>query len=161
MEQEWGHAFVHESGHALMAILQAIPCHGICYQKDGDSGKFCTLVPPKSAVGRTTKEYLFLAGGVAAEKLIYNNHDEQTAEADMRDFDSPGAPAFDTTTSKALEILSSRRRHLKRLVSLLKAKARQADFDLASLPEVGMDGSDKRYRILLGEEEIRDAVQRR
>jgi hypothetical protein len=41
MEAEWERAFAHESGHALMAVLQGIPCHGICFEKD--SGKFCTL----------------------------------------------------------------------------------------------------------------------
>jgi len=139
MEQEWGRAFVHESGHALMAVLQGILCDGIYYQKE---------------------DYLFLAAGAAAENLVYGDHDEDAAGADKRDFDQPNSPAFEECLKDALKILSSKRRHLKRLRSMLKTTVRKVDYDLGRLPELGMDGSDQRYLMLLSKEELANAVER-
>lgn len=160
MEEEWGRAFVHESGHALMATLQELPCHGIYYQKSEKAGKFCTLVPTKPADERTNKDYLFLAAGAAAENLIYNSHDEEAAGADKRDFDLPEAPEFDDAFKDASGILLAKKRHIKRLVSMLKAKVRRVDFDLGRLPEIGMDGSQQRYSVMLSTEELEAAVRR-
>jgi hypothetical protein len=160
MEEEWGRALVHESGHALMATLQEIPCHGVYYQRSEKGGKFCTLIPPKPADERTQKDYLFLAAGSAAENLIYKDHDETAAGADRKDFDLPDSPVFDEALDDASQVLFTKRRNLKRLVSMLKAKVRQVDYDLDRLPEVGMDGSDQRYLRLLGKEELEAAVRR-
>jgi hypothetical protein len=43
---------------------------------------------------------------------------------------------------------------------MLKSKARAVDFDLTRLPERTMDGSDKRYLMLLSKEEVESAVHR-
>ena len=160
MEQEWGRAFVHESGHALMAVLQGILCQGIYYQRTEKGGKFCTLIPPKQPSERTKEDYLFLAAGAAAEKLVYGDNDENAAGADKRDFDQPDSPAFDECLNEASEILSSKRRHLKRLRSMLKTTVRNVDYDLDRLTELGMDGSDQRYLMLLSKEELGNAVDR-
>jgi hypothetical protein len=160
MEQEWGRAFVHESGHALMAVLQEILCHGIYYQRTEKGGKFCTLIPPKAASERAKKDYLFLAAGAAAETLVYGNHDEDAAGADKRDFDQPNSPAFEESLKEASELLYNKRRHLKRLVSMLKATVRKVDYDMRRLTELGMDGSDQRYSMLLSKEELGNAVDR-
>jgi hypothetical protein len=160
VEEEWGRAFVHESGHALMATLQRIRCHGIYYQRSEKGGKFCTLIPPKPADERTKKDYLFLAAGCAAEDLIYKGHDEEAAGGDRKDFDLPDSPLFDGALEDASKLLFEKRRHLKRLVSMLKTKVRQVDYDLDRLPEVGMDDSDQRYLRLLGKEELEAAVRR-
>ena len=160
MEEEWGHALVHESGHALMATLQEILCHGVYYQRSEKGGKFCTLIPPNPADERTKKDYLFLAAGSAAENLIYKDHDEAAAGADRKDFDLPDSPVFDEAVEDASRILCSKRRYLKRLISMLKAKARQVDFDLSRLPEIGMDGSEQRYSVLLSKKELEAAVRR-
>jgi hypothetical protein len=160
MEEEWGHALVHESGHALMATLQEILCHGVYYQRSEKGGKFCTLIPPKPADERTKKDYLFLAAGSAAENLIYKDHDEEASGADRKDFDLPDSPVFDRALEDASKVLVAKRRHLKRLVSMLKAKVRQVDYDLDRLPEVGMDGSDQRYLRLIGKEELEAAFRR-
>ena len=160
MEEEWGRAFVHESGHALMATLQEIPCHGVFYQRSEKGGRFCTLIPPKPPTEWTKNDYLFLAAGAAAENLIYKNHDEEAAGADRKDFDLPDSPVFDEAVDDASNVLFARRRHLKRLVSMLKAKIRQVDYNLDRLPEVGMNRSDQRYLRLLGKEELEAAVQR-
>lgn len=160
MEEEWGRALVHESGHALMATLQGISCRGVFYQRSERGGKFCTLIPPKRSTERIRQDYLFLAAGSAAENLIYKSHDEEAAGADKKDFDLPDSPVFDEAVEDASSILLVRRRHLKRLISMLKANVRQVDYNLDRLPEVGMDGSDQRYLRLLGKEELETAVQR-
>jgi hypothetical protein len=160
MEEEWGPTFVHESGHALMAVLCEIPCHGICFERGNEGGKFCSVIPTTSPEQRSKKDYLVLAAGVAAEKLIYHNQESEGANADKADFHSPDAPSFDATVDEAYEILSAHKRKLKRLVSMLKGKARDVDFDLNGLREVGMDGTDTRYLVLLGKEELETAVQR-
>ena len=33
LEEKWGRVLVHESGHALMAVLKGIHCHGIYYDR--------------------------------------------------------------------------------------------------------------------------------
>jgi hypothetical protein len=161
MEEEWGPVFVHESGHALMAVLHKIPCHGICFERGGDAGQFCAVIPPVSPKHRSKPDYLVLAAGVAAERLIYPHKQSMGANADRRDFESSGSHSeFDATVQEAYEIISSERRKLKRLVSMLKSKTRAVDFDLGELPEVGMDGSDRRYLILLSKDELENAVNR-
>jgi hypothetical protein len=159
MEEEWGRPFVHESGHALMAILQEIPCYGICYEKG--SGKFCCSFPPRLSGELAKKDYMVSVAGTAAERVVYGNNDSDAAAADRRDFDTPDSPSPDKTTNEACGILSGKKRHLKRLISMLKAKVRQVDFDLGRLPEKGMEGSEKRYLILLSKEELESAVHRR
>ena len=85
------------------------------------------------------------AAGAAAEQLIYGSYDQEAAGTDRKDFDTPNAPSPEATTAEASEILLGKRRQLKRLVSMLKSKARGVDFDLTRLRERAMDGSDKRY----------------
>jgi hypothetical protein len=100
------------------------------------------------------------AAGAAAEQLIYGSYDQEAAGTDRKDFDTPNAPSPEATTAEASEILLGKRRQLKRLVSMLKSKARGVDFDLTRLRERAMDGSDKRYLILLSKEEVEAAVHR-
>jgi hypothetical protein len=115
---------------------------------------------PKPPSERTQEGHLFLAAGAAAEKLVYGDHDEDAAEADKRDFDQPNSPAFEKYLKEASEILYSKRRHLKRLRSMLKATVRKVDYDLGRLTDLGMDGSDQRYLMLLSKEELGNAVDR-
>jgi hypothetical protein len=157
MEEEYGRAFVHESGHALMAVLQEIPCHGICYEKD--SSKFCALIdplPPPPDLSK--KHYLFLVASSAAEQITYGDQDDDGGKSDKAAFGNPGAPPLKETINEAHAILLGKARQLKRLVSKLKAKVRNANYDLGSLPEVGMDGSNKKYAVLLSRTELEDAV---
>jgi hypothetical protein len=160
MEEEWGRPFVHESGHALMAVLQGISCHGICFEKGEADWKFCTLIPPPPNGEKSKSDYMVSAAGAAAEQLIYGNHDQEAAGADRKDFDAPNSPALQAITAEVSGILLRKRRQLKRLVSMLKSKAREVDFDLTRLPERAMEGSDKRYLILLSKEEVESAVHR-
>jgi hypothetical protein len=159
MEEDWGPTFVHESGHALIAALCGIACHGVYFERGSDGGKFCALIPPTPPDQKSKKDYLVSAAGVAAEKLIYHKESEG-ADADRMDFALANAPSFDATVDEAYEILSGNKRKLKRLVSMLKSKARAVDLDLTRLPEVGMDGTQKRYLVLLGKDELESAVHR-
>jgi hypothetical protein len=160
MEKRWGRAFVHESGHAIMAILHGIPCHGICCEFQNDGVKFCALADLPIPSLYTKGHYLFLTAGSAAEQIVYGNRDEDAAKSDVRDFANAGAPPLQESIDAAHSILSSKTRQLKRLVSKLKAKMRQANFDVGNLPEVGMNGSVKRYGVLLSKQELEDALGR-
>jgi hypothetical protein len=153
-------AFFHESGHVLMHIVQEIPFHGIYFEKHEGDGRLCTPAPPKPPEERSKRDYLVLAAGVAAEKVIYGmNHESQGAGADRQEFESPNAPAFGKTVAEAYEILSSRELTLRRLVSELEAKAKAVGFNLFDLSDRGMDGSDRRYGELLNREELEAAVR--
>jgi hypothetical protein len=159
LEETWGRALVHESGHALMAVLQEIPCDGICFDKTAN--KFCTLAHLPPSEQYSPEHYLFLTAGSAAERIVYGNQDEDAAKSDRKGFSSPTAPPVGLTVDGAYEILSKKGRQLKRLVSLSKEKCRQADFNLGALPERVMEGSDRKYGILISKEELEDAVQRK
>jgi len=158
MEQEWGRAFVHESGHALMAVLRGIPCHGVFYEKH--SGKFCALtnLPPSAEFSHG--HYLFLAASSAAELVIYGNVDDDGAKSDRSFFAHPDAPSLTDTASEALTIVSTKKRQLKRLVSNLKAKCRRVDYNLLALPEKRMEVTNLTCATLLSREELESAVNR-
>jgi hypothetical protein len=66
LERNWGRALVHESGHAIMAVLEGIECRGICYNKT--LNKFCavTMLPPDSQYNK--KHYLFLTASLLSLK---------------------------------------------------------------------------------------------
>jgi hypothetical protein len=163
MEKEWGNAFVHESGHALVAVLKNIPCHGIYYEFLADGGKFCALANlPEQHADLSADHYIFLGSGSAAEQLIYgkDKQDESTARGDKSYFTEPTAPSFDQSVSDALAILTAHKRHVKRLVSKLKARMREADYDVGRLPVLDMQGSTRKYAVLLSKQELEDAVQK-
>ena len=157
LEETWGRALVHESGHALMAVLLGIPCHGIHYDKTAN--KFCAItdLPPESEY--SNKHYSFLTASSAAELIIYGNQDEDGAKSDRMSFQNAGAPSLQDTLNEAHAVLLVNRRKLKRLVSKLKAKCRKVDLNLAALPETGMVNSDHKFGVLLSQQELEDAVR--
>jgi hypothetical protein len=157
MEREWGRAFVHESGHALMAVLQEIPCHGIFYEFHDDKGKFCTLADLPTPAEYSKGHYLFLTASTAAELVIYGNQDDDAAKSDRASFGNSGAPPLQETIDEAQTIVSARKRHIKNLVAQLKANMRQADYDVGRLPEITKN--DKRYAVLLPKEEVEALVR--
>jgi hypothetical protein len=157
LEEHWGRALVHESGHALFAVLEDIPCYGIRFDKTAK--KFCATVelPPESAY--TKKHYLFLTAGSAAELVIYGDQDADAAESDRLAFQNEGSPSLQDTLNEAHTAILKSKRKLKRLVSKLKAKCLQVNLNLGALPEVGMDGSDHVFGVLLTKEELEDSVR--
>lgn len=157
MEKEWGRAFVHESGHALMAVLQGIPCHGICYEFRSDKGNFCAITDLPVPEEYSKKHFLFLTASSAAELVIYGNQDEDGAKSDRVSFGNAGAPPLQETIEEARTIVSERKRHIKNLVAGLKAKMRQANYDVGRLPQITVN--NKPYAVLLSKEELEAIVQ--
>jgi len=158
MEEQWGRAFVHESGHALMDILQGIACHGIYFEKGVE--KFCNLTDLPNPTDFSKKHYLYMVGGSAAELIIYGSQDEAGAKRDRLDFQNQGAPSLEEAIDEAHKILLDRKRHLKELVSILKTKCHEAGLDLDALPEMGMTGTDRKFAVLLSKSELEAVVQR-
>ncbi len=91
LEEKWGHPLAHESGHALAAILQGIPCYGIYWKKGLGVGKFCALSPDPAEFNR--KYFVFMAAGSAAELLTYGSYDEDVARSDRVPFERSDAPS--------------------------------------------------------------------
>jgi hypothetical protein len=159
LEANWGHPLVHESGHALAAILQGIPCYGIYWKKGVSTGKFCALSPEPTEYDR--KYFVFLAAGSAAELLTYGSYDEDTARSDKVPFERSDAPSYDEAVKEAQELLSQNKQTLERLVSMLKATCLCANLNISNLPERGMDGSADRFNELMPEAELREAIERK
>jgi hypothetical protein len=143
---------VHESGHALAAILQGIPCYGIYWKKGVGTGKFCALSPDPTEHDR--KYFVFLAAGSAAELLTYGSYDEDAARSDKMPFEHSDAPRYDEAVKEARELLSRNKRTLKRLVSMLKAICLRVDLNISKMPERGMDGSVDRFNELMPETKL-------
>ena len=159
LEEQWGHPLTHESGHALAAILQGIPCYGIYWKKGVGTGKFCALSPDPTEYDR--KYFVFLAAGSAAELLTYGSYDEDAARSDRVPFERSDAPSYEEAVKEAQELLSQNKRTLKRLVSMLKATCLRADLNISSLPERGMDGTEDRFNELMPEADLREAIARK
>lgn len=148
MEERWVPVFVHESGHALMAVLQGINCDGIFYEMD--SKKFCTLVEGPTGEP-SNKDYLCRAAGTAAECLINRSHDAGAAAYDRKLFEVPGAPSYEGTVENARKILSDNKQKLQMLVTKLKDKGRGANYPLHLSPQT-LNG--KQYLPLLSKMEL-------
>jgi hypothetical protein len=160
LERNWGRGLVHESGHALMAVLENIDCRGICYNKT--SNKFCaiTMLPARPAYEK--KHYMFLAASSASENIIYGNYDEDGARADKLAFEDAAAPLFQDTLDEAQAKVLCSKRQLELLVSKLKAKCLQANLNVEAFPEeIGMDGSTDKFGVLMTKQELEDAVRSR
>jgi hypothetical protein len=166
-ERTWGRALVHESGHALMAVLQGITCHGICFETN--SGTFCTVTPFRSPGELSKKDYLFFAASTAAELLLCRFPDAEAAgtswiqlgaATDSNYFQTPGAPSREETVGEAVTILLGRIKQLQRLASLLRNKVRERDCDLSRLPLLGKEASGKKFVVLLSKKELEDALPR-
>ena len=148
LEEDEGRVLVHESGHALMAALQGILCHGIYSNKS--NGQLCALADvPRDPADYNHKDYLFVAASSAAELILLGNQSDEGSQSDHKDFAGPGAPSLQEAIEEAQTILSSNKRKLKRLVSKLKAKLKVVDYDLDLLPETDMDGTDVKFAVLL------------
>jgi hypothetical protein len=157
MEDKWGHPFVHESGHAIAADLQAIPLQGIYFLKTAK--KFAVVVDLPKPEEFTKAHFLFLAAGNTAEIIKYGKAEDETAKSDWAFFENPGAPSLEETKDEARTLLISKSRQLKRLVSLLKAKCRTVDYDITKLPEKDVLNDGQMCAVLLTKEETEEAIR--
>ena len=109
--EQLNHALTHESGHAVMAVLQTIPCRGIFFERGISGGRFCTIyaLPPGDP---SHSDYRVAAAGFAAETLLLPNPDVEGSKHDRVMFDRAGAPTFDATLSEAKQLLEANRNQL-------------------------------------------------
>jgi len=153
MEATWGRALVHESGHALAAVLEGIHCDGIYYDKSAQ--KFSTLIAPLPPPDQMNKgHYRFLLASSAAEDAIYADHDEAGATSDRSHFQNSGAPALEETLDEVRATVNGKKRQIRRIVSKMKSAIRAADYNMANLPDLGVNGTTARYAILLTKDEL-------
>jgi uncharacterized coiled-coil protein SlyX len=93
--------------------------------------------------------------------VIYGDQDEGGAKSDRLAFQNTGAPSLEAILNEAHATLQENKRKLKRLVSKLKAKCLQANLNVEAFPEeVGMDGRDHRFGVLLTKQELEEALHR-
>jgi hypothetical protein len=67
-------------------------------------------------------------------------------------FANPGAPPLGECIKEAQAIFSRKKPQIKGMVAQIKAKMRQADYDIGLLPKKTLN--DKTYAVLLSKEEI-------
>jgi hypothetical protein len=159
LERRWGRAFVHESGHAIIAISRGIPCFGIYYDKTKQ--QFCTANDlPESETEYTKDHFLMLVAGSAGELVMYGTSNEAAAEDDRKPFKNAGAPSLESTQDEAHATLSKNKRKIRRLVSMMKEKLRQVGLNVEALPEKTLDGSNHKFGLLLSGEEVENALKR-
>lgn len=120
---------LHEAGHAVMAVLQGLPCSGIFLHSESDGGKFCCVATRHEPL--TKGDYLEAAAGVAAELIFYEKFDASRADSDRQVFEKAGAPKWDEMVGEAQIILRDEREKLQILASLVEDK-------VANTPDASM-----------------------
>ena len=157
MEEDIVRALIHESGHAVVAVLQEIPCDGIYYLKDRK--RFCTIAyfPPELL----KEHYLFYAGGVAAERIFYGKEECGPSKADKSVFDKAGAPVFENTVNEIQPILLGKKKEMDTLKAKLIPKVAQGGIGLCLLPDTykSLNGTDERCALLLSKVELENVIQ--
>jgi hypothetical protein len=115
-------AAVHESSHAVMAVLRDLPCWGIFLQGEHDQVdvKFCCLVTNGTPLEKS--DYLHSAAGAAGELLFFGEYDYGPTDLDRMIFTRPGAPSWDETVEEARSILTAEREKIQTIVSLVEEK---------------------------------------
>jgi hypothetical protein len=161
MEGDWPRAFIHESGHAIMATMQKIRCHGIFLRQRRI--KACNLIdplPPPS--GMSDKHYLYLAAGSAAEQIAIGDQDFLGSRKDREYFGNPPGTTFEEKVREAELILSKKKRLITTLASKLEEIVKKANGDFTYFPTQKVDAGDgiEVYWVLLSEDELKEILQR-
>jgi hypothetical protein len=141
----------HESGHMVMSLLKKIVSSGIGFDTQGDECRLCYLVALPEELSQD--HYLFLASGVAAERLFYGTEEkEKEGGVDDKDyFKRLGAPDFEETVKEAVKILSKHESKIRLLANEVKRRVQETNGECDSLPVVpGMP----QHRLLLTLEEV-------
>jgi len=163
-EEDWCHALIHESGHAVMAALQTIPCYGIFLKQT--KMKACALIEPLPLSSELSdKHFLFLAAGSAAERNTFGKADLEGSRDDRWLFGKRQGTTFDEKVTEAEAILMNKKPLIERLASRLDEIVKKADGDFSSfrVQRVNAGGVIENYWVLLCEkelkEELKDVVQ--
>jgi len=149
--------FVHESGHAVMAVLQGLPCSGIFLHSESDGVRFCAIATPHEPL--TKGDYLQAAAGAAAELIFYEQFDPSRADCDRQDFELPGAPSWGETVEEALIILRGQRENLQILASLVECKVKHTP-DSSMLKTQLVPGYTGVFRELVTRETVHSVLTR-
>jgi hypothetical protein len=149
--------FVHESGHAAMAVLQGLPCSGIFLHSESDGSKFCCVATPHEPL--TKGDYLEAAAGVAAELIFYEEFDVSRADSDRQVFEKQGAPRWDEMVGEARIILRAEREKLQILASLVEDKVANTP-DGSMLKTQQLPGFTGVFRELVTGETVYDVLTR-
>jgi hypothetical protein len=149
------HIFVHESGHAIIGVLKDnLHIEGIGFCTTDES--YITVVNGPASDNRTRNFYVFLAGGMTAELLIYDAYEPGPATKDIEFFNESGAPPLQQPIDEAKIFLSSYRQQIKYLKSCLMSK----DVDKGRFKdEIVIGNPDRNVRYLLKNGELEDPIR--
>jgi hypothetical protein len=155
VEEDWYHALIHESGHAVMAAMQAIHCYGVFLRQN--KIRACTLIEPLPPSSRLSdKHYLFLAAGSAAERNTFGKSDSEGSQDDRRLFGNPQGTSFDKKVTEAEVILLTKKPLIENLASRVDEIIKRADGDFSSFRVQKVNTGDviEDYWVLLCEKEL-------
>jgi hypothetical protein len=150
---------IHESGHAVMAVIQGIPCRGVFFAYEpsevgvaGDvrGGRFCT--PVGNSPPWKKSDYLQATAGAAAEKLFFKGYNRRASLNDREMFSSAGAPEWDATVDEAKMILAKNSEIISKMATTIIYKHQNIPMKL--WPDRGMSGKSTRFKQILSEEEV-------
>ena len=160
MVDDWLRAFTHESGHAVMAAVQSVHCHGIFLRK---SPMIATaLVPPLPPPSEQTNGHrLFLAAGSAAEQVIFHKADSSASREDRRIFGNPQGTNFDEKVAEAEPILSEKKPRIERMAARLYGMYQKSGGDFSAFPSrlVDMGEGVINHWVLLNEDELKQELK--
>jgi hypothetical protein len=153
----WNRVFLHESGHALMAVLQGVTCYGIAYLSEKDVA--FTPVPPLP-VQKTDAHRLFLGAGSAAEATKYSGMSFFGAKDDRKQHGGTTAQ-FNQSVEGAYNILLGQLDILEALASKVQSNFERAGSDFSKLPQCDMriDNVVKKVGVLLPVAELNDITK--
>ena len=159
-EEDWSHALIHESGHAVMAAMQAIRCYGVFLQQA--KIKACTLVDPLPAsLDLSNEQRLYLAAGSAAEEIFFQIPNTAASQKDRELFGNPQGITFDQMVKSAKPILLAKKLPLEKLASQLYAMVEKANGDFSNfrVQTVDSDGIVEDYWVLLDKEDLKEQLR--
>jgi hypothetical protein len=152
---------IHESGHAVIAVIQEIPCHGLFFAYEPSEslaihgGRFC--VPCGNNPPWKKGDYLQSAAGAGAEKLFFGGYNRAASEDDRRMFSTTGAPEWERTVDEAKEILAKSAEAITQMAEAVILKYQMVPMNL--WPDRGMNGRTTRFKQILSDEEVRQIVE--
>jgi hypothetical protein len=160
-EKDWLHALVHESGHAIIASLKEITCHGVFLKQFPlKASVLVNPLPQPSAMSNDLR--LYLAAGSAAEKTVFGEADLEGSGADRLLFGEPQGTTFDEKVTEAEAILSDKKPQIERLAARLHEIVEGANGDFNGFPiqQVNQPGSaaTEDFWVLLNKSELAEEI---